>query len=158
MSPKTILICGSRDATPAMLDTAKAAVWKVWYQRGPELELHHDLRIIVGDALGVDAEIVRACNQLGVPYQTVGINVRPRNGGRNYLRLLNLKGTWAQRYQQRDRYMVQQANAIFCISNGEFYRSNGTPSGTIATYQYAKGFADKQVFLWPKALATALVQ
>lgn len=142
-----LLISGSRDATPQMLDWARQAVSRAKARRWT---------IIVGDAVGVDAAVTRAALDLsddsmlldGLPRlwcQVYGLESAPRNGVvgayMNYTRLTKYPDTqtvtYGSRdlhvyvtagkpittYAERDRYMIDQAHVVLCIWNG---RSPGT--------------------------------
>ena len=68
-----ILIAGSRDASPAMLDYARRVVRRA-HQLG--------WTIVVGDnPLGVDMTVVRECRRLRAKVIVAGIANFPRNGG-----------------------------------------------------------------------------
>jgi len=119
---KSLLISGSRIATAAMLDYARAAVTNA-KERG--------WCVIVGDAFGVDRVVADECRALDVQVFVYGIAENPRNGalwaGKNMY-------TWlsgAQNYRQRDEHMVRLANSVLCIWNGE-------SKGTKHVYDYAK--------------------
>lgn len=117
--PPLLLITGSRDATPAMLAYADRAV-----ARCRELEWV----VIVGDAEGVDAQVIGKCHHIGVPFACYGITASPRNfccQGHlgNYLQA---KGD----YLARDRQMVEAADRVLAIWNGQ-------SRGTKYTYDYA---------------------
>ena len=65
-----LLIAGSRHATEVMLQAARKAV---------ERAKANGWAIHVGDAEGVDAAVVAACNELGVNYVCFGLGPKPRN-------------------------------------------------------------------------------
>jgi len=112
----TLLISGSRTATPAMLDYAAACTRKA------ALNGWH---IICGDAFGVDWQVVYECQRVGIFYMSYGITEAARNGARVYTRLD------VRSFSERDRWMVEQADAALCITT-----KDGTP-GTLAVYNYA---------------------
>src|SRR5579859_5254845 len=64
----SLLICGSRIATPQMLELARRVV-----QRASEL----GWTILVGDAAGIDAEVICACESLKLPAKCFGISPNP---------------------------------------------------------------------------------
>lgn len=108
----TLLITGSRAATPAMLDYAKRAVRRAgllgW-------------QIVVGDAAGIDTQTICQCCAYGVPFAFYGVTPVPRNcccksHRANYVQV---QGS----YPNRDRYMVYLADRVLGIWNGT---SNGT--------------------------------
>ena len=91
-----LFIAGSRQATPTMIRTARKAV-----QRAKEL----GWTIIAGDnPQGVDAAVLRACEELGVPITVVGIAPQPRNGVKQYIRCPH------HTYTKRDRYLADHAD------------------------------------------------
>jgi uncharacterized phage-like protein YoqJ len=107
-----LFIAGSRQATPAMLDTAYRAV-----QRAKELSW----TVIAGDnPLGVDAAVLRACEELEVPIIVIGIAAQARNGAEQYMRCP------ARNYTGRDRYLADHADRGLFIWDG---RSRGTKNG-----------------------------
>jgi len=115
-----LFIAGSRQATPAMLRIAYRAV-----QRAKE----NGWSILVGDnPRGVDAAVVRACDQLGVDVTVIGITRRPRNGGshRSTSRYICYQTT---SYTQRDRYLAGMGNRGLFIWNG-------ASRGTKAAHDY----------------------
>ena len=65
-----LFISGSRQATPAMLQTAYKAV---------ERAKANGWAVLVGDAQGVDAAVIETCNALQVNYVCFGISAKPRN-------------------------------------------------------------------------------
>ncbi len=111
-----LLISGSRNATKTMKTTARAAVL-----RANEL----GWEIIVGDAVGIDHEVILACQKHGVPYTVYGITAEPRC-------IKNVPYVHVQgNYTQRDKIMVLNADNIYCIWNHE-------SPGTKKVYEYAK--------------------
>lgn len=103
-----ILICGSRNRTRAMQDYAMRCVARA-KENGDS--------IIVGDAHGIDEDVVTACYRLGVPYMCYGIAPEPRNGAPTYT------NTQLASYAERDKHMVGLADKVMCIWNGD---SKGT--------------------------------
>jgi hypothetical protein len=134
---QTILISGSRNPTPPMEHAVIAIVGWAW-------KWH--LRIIVGDAYGVDAIVVReivAHNHApthDLDYTVYGLTTRPRNGAsmRHYCRLDFKPGR--EGYRARDRFMADQADYVYCVWNGE-------SPGTKALYDYANTLTGKSVAL-----------
>jgi hypothetical protein len=100
-----LLIAGSRQATPVMLERAAQAV---------ERAKARGWAILVGDnPLGVDAAVVAACNRFHVNYVCFGISAKPRNqqirtvqqgGSGRYLRVAGAD------YAARDRNMADVAD------------------------------------------------
>jgi len=122
----TVLIAGSRDATPKMLDYARRAVRRA-KERG--------YTIMVGDnPHGVDMAVVRECRRLHVQAVVACAGNFPRNGGckhgsyvkvhRDTYRASN--GYLLNRYTVRDRWMVDNAQIGVFIWNGD---SPGTKLG-----------------------------
>lgn len=139
---KTVLICGSRIASLNMLHFARMAAMKAYHLFTSEWQ------VIVGDAQGVDAEVVNTCQTWSIPYTCMGISLAPRNGAalRHYQRVVTTGSTMAERYAERDRFMVRSAHCVVCISNDELRRGNGSASGTLAVYEYANRL-HRQTFL-----------
>lgn len=111
----TLLITGSRDATPAMLDYAVRCVAAA-KRRG------HD--IIVGDADGIDAAVMDACHAMGVAHHIVG--------GYGRMRRRTPSGTvYAHpgNYISRDWHMASKCQICVGIWNE---RSNGTRKTVLA--------------------------
>lgn len=127
-----LLIAGSRDATPAMLKTAYKAVARA---------KANGWAILVGDAVGVDAAVAEACNRLGVNYTCVGISATPRHhrvmsvqaGGTG--RYVRFEARGKSAYTARDRYLVDLADRVLCLWNGE---SKGTAAVAEYTRQLGK--------------------
>ena len=132
---KTILIYASPNHTPWMVETAGAYVQRLWWVR-----MSHDYRLLIGDAYGVDQEVVRQCKAWNVPYTCVGINKHPRNQAKSYMRYSSV-GSKAT-YEARDSFMVAMADVVICLENALL------PSKEVqAVYRYAKLFDRKQVSL-----------
>jgi hypothetical protein len=68
LQPFRLLITGSRRASEPMLAMARRAV-----QRAKDNEWH----IVVGDAPGVDSEVLAACIENSVPFVCFGITAQP---------------------------------------------------------------------------------
>jgi hypothetical protein len=127
MSPtRTLMICGSRDATDPMLTAAGRCALRAWNL------VCTGWQVIVGDGHGIDAEVIRICENYAIPYICVGISQRPTNGApaKHYQRAIVMGSTRAERQRQRDRYMVRLADMVICISHGELQ--------TISVNDYAK--------------------
>ncbi len=104
-----LLITGSRKATPEMLAYALKAVARA-KERG--------WQVVVGDAAGVDASVIDACDELGVPVEVHGAYGRIRNRtktGKNIVQKCN--------YAARDRIMAEACEACLAVWNGQ---SGGT--------------------------------
>lgn len=115
-----LLITGSREATADMLRMAYSAV---------ERAKANDWQIIVGDADGIDKQVIYACCWLNVPFQFCGITLYPRNTCctshlNNYTQV---RGN----YLARDRYMAHRCHRVFAIWNG-------ISRGTKYTYDYVR--------------------
>lgn len=129
-TPYCLFIAGSRQATPAMLQTAYRAV-----ERAKE----HGWTVLVGDnPQGVDVAVVRACDRLGIDVTVIGIARQPRNGGS---RRRSSHYIWYQTgsYTQRDRYLASMADRGLFIWNG-------ASRGTKAVHDYMATL-DKPVHL-----------
>lgn len=127
---KKILICGSREATSEMLNTARNLVKK------GTLPSSDTYTIIVGDANGVDKAVIRACIEFKVPFICFGITVKPRvdlRGYGQYIQVLPFgpfKYYYKMGFIQRDKVMANYADQCWAIWNGE-------STGTMATYNHA---------------------
>mgnify|MGYP001056969376 FL=1 len=111
-----ILICGSREASPRLLSIAHDFV-----------QLYHEHEFICGDADGVDAAVIAACDALGVKLSVYGANHVLRHQTRTG-RNIALGGT----YRMRDAWMVaQQPDVVIGLWNG-------SSPGTLATVKHAK--------------------
>ena len=112
-----------------MLEIVQATVWKLWWA-------HHE--ILVGDAVGIDAAVVKWAEKLGVKYMAYGVTPNARNKAQNYLNVhdqlpeyVQDNTRWGLKFIYRDRWMVDQADMVICISNIPI------TSGTKKVYQYA---------------------
>jgi hypothetical protein len=122
-----LLITGSRSASERMLKYAQKAV-----ARAKEL----GWEIVVGDASGVDAAVIEACDNLNVPVTVYGAYGRMRHQtktGTNYA-LTNTS------YPQRDMVMAQTCDVCLAVWDG---KSNGTQ----ITFSAAKKFG-KEVHIF----------
>lgn len=104
-----IMICGSRKASDTLLLEVRHFVQVL------RDEEHH---VLVGDALGVDSQVVWACEELEIPYTCYGIADAPRNGASNYV------NTMLDSYTARDDFMLLKAEYVVGFWNGY---SKGTP-------------------------------
>lgn len=130
-----IMICGSRDATPAMAEYAARCVERA-DQAG--------YLILTGDAPGIDATVCEAAKRLNAACFVYGIQPQPRNGGVGnprslYVNLNHKKhaGLLAKKpgevkYTDRDQYLVRHADIVLCLWN-----QASTESGTYRVYEYA---------------------
>lgn len=129
---RTLLICGSRNVIPVMIDKTIELVEKAandgWF-------------IICGDAPGIDSAVmVKAC-ELGVIHGIYGITESPRNICCDYHALATpIYQMVPGNYLARDRYMVALADHVIgvCLnkSPGTMYtckhaRDTGVPFGII---------------------------
>ncbi len=108
---KTILVTGSRQASGRMLAQARRLVERA-------RQSANQVTFLVGDAPGVDAAVIQACDELGVPVVVYGANCTFRHytrTGRN----LPVGGS----YITRDRVMAEACDECFAIWNGH---SRGT--------------------------------
>lgn len=116
----TILICGSRNITPAMLTKVEQIVQWV-HEQGH--------CIICGDAPGIDSAVMVASCNLGLLHRVYGIADSPRNiccaeHNNKYIQVLG-------NYPARDRRMVEDSDRVFgiCLNKS---------SGTVYTCAYAE--------------------
>lgn len=127
-----LLITGSRNATPAMLEMAREAVARAKV---------NGWEIVVGDAPGVDTAVVNACKELEVFGECYGIAPQPRCDLNEYMnyecvdyhyvhgRLDHWRVPGAT-YLDRDLRMVAHAHRCFAICH-RFSK------GTMFTYNAA---------------------
>jgi hypothetical protein len=126
--PRRILIAGSRTpVSPAMIQATRRLVVEA-FSREDEL--------LIGDAPGVDAIAADWAERLKMPYTVFGITDKPRGFQTvRYYQLseaeLKAQGEEGSAFNQRDRYMANYAQAIFCVWNG-------SSSGTRALFDYAQ--------------------
>jgi len=122
MDPQTrLLISGSRKATPAMLTYARRTV---------ALAKEKGWAIIVGDADGVDAAVIDACDDLGVPVEVHGAKGEMRRQSKTGTNIPHDVG-----YLARDEIMAGLCTACLAIWNG---RSRGTHYTLIAASALGK--------------------
>ena len=121
-----IMIAGSREATPQMLQYARRVVQRA-HEKG--------YTVIIGDnPNGVDMAVVRECRRLRTKIIVAGVHNRPRNGGcwhGSYVKVAHdlyrgMGGRSLNRYTVRDRWLVDNANLGIFIWDG---RSPGTKQG-----------------------------
>lgn len=121
-----LLIAGSRDATPEMLEYACRVVHRA-----------HDKGyvIVVGDnPKGVDYAVVQECRRLQAKVIVCGIANFPRNGGCKHGEYIKVardiyragKGRLFAAYHARDRYMADMSDIGIYLWNGW---SKGTKAG-----------------------------
>jgi hypothetical protein len=100
-----VLISGSREAS------AKLCANAVLHARHAFSE---GKRVIVGDnPQGVDAAVVRACEENGYIYSCYGKDPQARNGAKHYVQLK------VSTYKERDLKMVRLANQVCCFWDGK---------------------------------------
>jgi hypothetical protein len=112
----TLLISGSHDASDVMLAQAREYVMQA---------KENGWTIICGDSPGVDLQVVNECERLNVHYMCYGLKDYSRNSALKYTRLD------VDDYAARDRWMVDQADCVICITTPEGTR------GTMDVYNYA---------------------
>jgi ribonuclease HI len=121
-----LMIAGSRDTTPPMLEYARRAVRRA-HERG--------YTVIVGDnPKGVDMAVVRECRRLQVSVIVAGVGNFPRNGGCKHGQYIKVhrdtyrgaNGYLLNRYTVRDRWLVDNAQIGLFVWNGD---SPGTRAG-----------------------------
>src|SRR5262245_14533811 len=124
-----LFIAGSRQPNAAMLQAARKAV---------ERAKANGWAIHVGDADGVDAAVMAACNILGVNYVCFGLGERPRNPhviGSATGRYWRVAPHKAKDYAARDRLMADCSDRGLFIWNGQ---SKGTAAGHAYMQQLGK--------------------
>lgn len=121
-----VMIAGSRDATPPMLNYARKVVRRA-HAKG--------YTVLVGDnPQGVDMAVVRECRRLKTPVIVAGVGNFPRNGGCRHGQYVKVhadtyrgsRGYLLNRYTVRDRWLVDNAQVGVFIWNGD---SPGTKAG-----------------------------
>ncbi len=118
--PTQLLITGSRKAPPAMRAYARRAV-----ARAAELGWH----VIVGDAAGVDAAVIAACDTLRVPITVCGAHGRLRRRTRTGENLA--LGSRRYPYVLRDLWMAARCDVCLALWDG-------TSRGTRKTFAAAR--------------------
>lgn len=125
-----VMIAGSREASPEMLDYARRSVQHA-HRRG--------WTILVGDnPKGVDMAVVQECRRLKARVIVAGIANFPRNYGCKHGQYLKIAhdtyrgagGNFLGGYTVRDRWMVDMSQHALFIWNGH-------SPGTLAGYEYA---------------------
>lgn len=114
-----LLITGSREATPEMLELVDQLVLDAKAD-GDE--------VIVGDADGVDARAIYQCDLLKVPVTVYGAYEKLRRRAKTGLNY-GLKGT----YPQRDLYMAERCDVCVAVWSG-------VSRGTRITFEAAATF------------------
>jgi len=114
---KKILITGSRQAGQSMISYARKCV-----ERAKEI----GASIVVGDAPGIDAAVIKACDEMNVPVIVYGAYGKLRNKSKTGTNLSH-----SGNYSERDRVMVELCDTCMAIWNG-------SSRGTKATYEMAK--------------------
>ncbi|MBE2196840.1 MAG: hypothetical protein IAE83_21895 [Anaerolinea sp.] len=115
---KIMCISGSRDMTPEMRYAPSRVLWRA----------HQDgYTVVVGDAPGVDTEIINASKRLNIPIVIFGITAMPRmdTHGNAYVQVK--RGN----FNYRDQIMIDLADRWIGLWNG---RSQGTAKAA----QYAR--------------------
>lgn len=115
-----LLITGSREATPEMLEYARAAV-----QRAKSL----GWEIVVGDATGVDQAVIEECDHLGVPVTV--------HGGYDKVRIQTRTG---QNIPHPGSYPDRNWKMVESLSKDDHCLAvwDGSSRGTQMTFQKAK--------------------
>ena len=142
-SRTTLLIAGSRRASPVMNDYARRVV-----KRASQLAW----TVIVGDnPNGIDTTVAQTCQLLNVPFYVAGIDPKPRNGNilldrHHYIQITlpDPSATKLASYTLSDQFMVD-----FC--DRSIFIWNGTSQGTITGYNYAVGQGKPANLIRPKA-------
>ena len=104
-----LLITGSREASDRMLQYARIVV-----DRAKQL----GWSIVVGDAEGIDAEVIAWCDMLGVPVEVHGSYGKLRHQSRTGKNV-----THPASYPERDRIMAGICDVCIGVWNG---KSRGT--------------------------------
>lgn len=90
-----------------------ATVAQVWWRHGA---------LLTSDDHGICAEVARCALIDGVPCQVAGVNRKPTNGARGYLRLLvDDRLPRATRLTLRDQFLVQMADYVIIIGEHPAY-------------------------------------
>ncbi|MDX1992559.1 MAG: ribonuclease H [bacterium] len=121
-----LMIAGSREASPQMLEYARRVVRRS-HERG--------YTVLVGDnPKGVDMAVVRECRRLKTPVIVAGLGNFPRNGGCRHGQYVKVhhdtyraaNGYLLNRYTVRDRWLADTAQIGIFVWNGD---SPGTRAG-----------------------------
>ena len=112
-----LMITGSRHTNPRLLQLAHKAVVRA---------KANGWEILVGDAHGVDFQVIQSADHLEVPITVMGAN--------NSLRHKTSFGeniTVSGNYRERDNELLRQADVVLALWNG-------VSKGTIRNYQSAR--------------------
>lgn len=133
---KKVLITGSRQNYEIFLPRITKGLLNVFMSYSS---------IIVGDAKGVDAVIVRKCNEMGIPYTCYGISRMGRNPESygNYKQVEGASNYGKGAYFYRDEVMVELSDV--CVA---FW--NGFSKGTKHTYDYARKLGKPSLLILPE--------
>ena len=113
-----VLIAGSRSANGLAQDLYTQLVKAV----AASVRFHAQDLILVGDAPGVDAMVVAACEKHRQQYLCVGVFPKPRINALRYQQLNESPEQAAKplyaRFLARDAYLFSQADHVLCFWDG----------------------------------------
>lgn len=134
---RKILITGSRDTTPEMVDCLKKYLISL---------IGEDVTVIVGDAWGIDYEVVQFCDENDIDVECHGAYQKMRFK------------TWTGRnvshdtdYPGRDRIMVSLLNTgdrCVALWNGTWNHGIRGRSGTVLTGHLAEKAGIETEWIW----------
>lgn len=158
----TLLICGSRAATPVMLEYARRCVERAY---------HQGWSLIVGDAIGIDAAVAQAAidcfdlhptpkddpgnEHLWTLCSIFGLAEKPRHGIlgtgiaytqlKEFTRQINYTSgssnrRYARMYEERVPVTTYRQRDEFMVLRADKVMGiwNGTSKGTLAVFEYAQ--------------------
>jgi hypothetical protein len=121
-----LLITGSREASPELIEKCKNFIY-------PIAKNNLDIKIIVGDADGIDDTVIRLCEELKVPYESWG--AFGKNKRKDIIKFGEAKSI-EYGYVVRDDFMAKRCDK--CLA---FW--NGTSKGTEHTIKFASHYGKK---------------
>jgi predicted Rossmann fold nucleotide-binding protein DprA/Smf involved in DNA uptake len=128
-----VLFSGSREVAPDILIQVDKYIIDHISNR--------DILVVVGDAEGVDAQVIRSCDRLGIPIEVHGAYKKMRrrtSTGKNI--------PHDTTYPGRDRIMAERLG----VSDRAVIVWNGISRGTILTARAAEKRVSVVYWLWKK--------
>lgn len=131
-----ILFTGSREASPDMLEATREYIKKHVAGR--------NVIVIVGDAEGIDYQVIQTCDELEIPIEVHGAYGRMRHNtwtGKNFPHEV-------KSYLGRDRLMAEMVGVndmVVAVWNGKSLKC-----GTVATARHASKSCPHAYWLWKK--------
>lgn len=125
-----LLITGSREMSDCMAGIVTGAILRA---------KHEGISIIVGDAPGVDAEVIVCCDRLGVPIEVHGAYGKLRHKSEQGNSVAHTCS-----YLERDRIMAGLCDECIAVWDGK-------SRGTAYTAEYARS-RHKPTHIWNDAI------